>query len=130
MYIKEETGDQKPIYVRLHADTQSQDYAKVQGTASPYDGNLLYWAKRLQQHPLVNNEKAKLLKIQKWQCPRCGLYFKNEDLLEVDHSIPTALGGKDDMSNKSIYHRHCHDEKTTEDMVHIASRKAEGVNSN
>jgi RNA-directed DNA polymerase len=130
MYIEGETGDPKPIYVRFHAETQSQDYAKVKGTASPFDGNLLYWAKRLKQHPLVNNEKAKLLKIQQWQCPRCGLYFKDEDLLEVDHSIPTALGGKDDLCNKSVYHRHCHDEKTAEDMVHIAIRKVEGINHN
>jgi RNA-directed DNA polymerase len=130
MYIKGKTGDPKPIYVRFHAETQSQDYAKVKGTASPFDGNLLYWAKRLKQHPLVNNEKAKLLKIQQWQCTRCGLYFKDEDLLEVDHSIPTALGGKDDLCNKSVYHRHCHDEKTAEDLVHMAIRKVEGINHN
>jgi RNA-directed DNA polymerase len=127
-YIKDKVGNPTPIYVRYHADTHSQDYVKVKGTASPYDGNLLYWAKRLKQHPLVTNEKAKLLKIQQYQCPRCGLYFKDGDLLEVDHSIPTALGGKDDLSNKWVYHRHCHDEKTAEDMAYIAKRKAEGVN--
>ena len=98
--IKDKMGNPTPIYVRRHADTHSQDYVKVKGTASPYDGNLLYWAKRLKQHPSVPNEKAKLLNIQQWQCPRCGLYFKDGDLLEVDHSIPTALGGEDDLSNK------------------------------
>ncbi len=128
MYIKDKMGTPIPIYVRHHADTHSQDYVKVKGTASPYDGNLLYWAKRLKQHPLVTNEKAKLLKIQQWQCPRCGLYFKDGDLLEVDHSIPTALGGKNDLSNKWVFHRHCHDEKTAEDMAYMAKRKAEGIN--
>jgi RNA-directed DNA polymerase len=127
MYIKDKVGNLRPIYVRYHAETHSQDYVKVRGTASLYDGNLLYWAKRLKQHPLVNNERAKLLKMQQWQCPRCGLYFKDGDLLEVDHSIPTALGGEDDMSNKWVYHRHCHDEKTAEDMAYMAKRKAEGV---
>src|SRR5205823_11873436 len=107
-------------YVRNHADTHGNDYVKVRGEASPYDGNLLYWAKRLKQHPLVNSEKAKLLKIQQWQCPRCGLYFKEGDVLETDHDIPTALGGSKDISNKSVYHRHCHDEKTTGDMALIA----------
>jgi len=97
------------------------------GNASPYDGNLLYWAKRLKQHPSVHNEKAKLLKIQQWLCPRCGLYFREGDLLEVDHSIPTALGGKDVRSNKWVYHRHCHDEKTAEDMARIAKHKAAGI---
>ena len=127
-YVKDEAGNPKPIYVRLHAETHRQDYVKVRGAASPYDGNLLYWARRLKQHPLVTNEKAKLLKIQQWQCPRCGLYFKDGDLLEVDHAIPTALGGKDDMSNKWVYHGHCHDEKTAEDRAHIATHKAGGVN--
>ena len=115
------------IYVRGHTDTHAQDYVKVRGEASPYDGNLLYWAKRLRQHPLVNNEKAKLLKTQQGQCPRCGLYFKDGDLLEVDHIIPTALDGKDDLRNKWVYHRHCHDEKTAEDVVRIAKYKAAGV---
>jgi RNA-directed DNA polymerase len=126
-HIKDKEGNPKLIYVRNHADTQAEGYEKVRGKASPYDGNLLYWAKRLKQHPLVNNEKAKLLKIQRWQCPRCGLYFKDGDLLEVDHSIPTALGGKDAISNKWVYHRHCHDEKTAEDMARIAGYKAAGI---
>ena len=50
------------------------------------------------------------------------------DLLEVDHIIPTALGGKDNRGNKWVYHRHCHDEKTAEDMARIATDKAAGIN--
>jgi RNA-directed DNA polymerase len=110
-----------------HADTHHQDYILVRGNASPDDGDLLYWAKRLKQHPLVNNDKAKLLQILKGQCPRCGLSFRDGDLLEVDHSVPTALGGKDKRSNKWVYHRQCHDEKTAEDVVRIATYKAAGI---
>jgi RNA-directed DNA polymerase len=127
-YFKDEEGETKPMYVVSHADTHHQDYILVKGNASPYDGNLLYWAKRLKQHPLVNNEKARLLQIQKGQCPRCGLYFGDGDLLEVDHIVPTALGGKDKRSNKWVYHRHCHDEKTAEDMARMAKYKAAGIN--
>lgn len=93
-YIKDQEGTQKPLYLRLHTDTHSQDHIKVRGRASPYDGNLIYWTKRLQQHPLMGYEKAKLLTLQKGQCPRCGLYFQEGDILETDHIIPTALGGK------------------------------------
>src|SRR6266851_1543820 len=87
------------------------------------------------QHPTLHqgkmgSEKAKLLRIQKGQCPRCGLYFKDGDLLETDHSIPIALGGKDAITNKWVYHRHCHDEKTAEDMARIAERKAAGISYN
>jgi len=51
------------------------------------------------------------------------------DILETDHIIPTALGGRDDMSNKWVYYRHCHDEKTAEDLAKIAQHKAAGINS-
>ncbi len=128
MYIKDEEGKPKPLYVRDHTDTHSQDHTKVRGQASPYDGNLIYWAKRLQQHPLMGSKRAKLLALQKGQCPRCGLYFQDGDILEIDHAIPTALGGKDDISNQWVYHRHCHDEKTAEDVAMIARHKAAGIN--
>ena len=85
--------------------------------------------KRLKQHPLVRNEKAKLLQKQRWQCPHCGLYFKEGDVLETDHDIPIALGGEG-ISDKYVYHRHCHDEKTARDMVLIAKHRAAGVNHN
>ncbi len=116
--------------IRTHSMTNIRRYIKVKGAASPYDGNLLYWYKRLKDHPLMGSEKAKLLRIQKGQCPRCGLYFKDGDLLETDHSIPIALGGKDAITNKWVYHRHCHDEKTAEDMARIAERKAAGISYN
>src|SRR6266566_4255058 len=127
-YFKDAEGKTKPMYVVSHVDTHHQDYILVRGSSSPYDGKLLYWGKRLKQHPLVNNEKAKLLQMQKGQCPRCGLYFRDGDLLEVDHIVPTALGGKDNRSNKWVYHRHCHDEKTAEDRARIAKYKAAGIN--
>jgi RNA-directed DNA polymerase len=126
-WVKDKEGTLISLYVRYHAETRHQDYVKVKGNASPYDGNLLYWTKRLTQHPLVTNEKAKLLKAQQWRCPRCRLYFTDGDLLEVDHIIPTALDGTDDIRNKRVYHRHCHDEKTAEDLTRIAEHKAAGI---
>jgi RNA-directed DNA polymerase len=110
-----------------HELTRIQRFVKVKGTASPYDGNLVYWTKRLKDHPLMASEKARLLSMQNGQCPRCGLYFRDGDLLETDHAIPTALGGGDDISNKWVYHRHCHDEKTSEDVARIAQRRASGI---
>ncbi len=60
-------------------------------------------------------------------CAKCGLHFVGGDLLEVDHSIPTAIGGKDNLSNKMVYHRHCHKVKTAEDLALIAKYKAAGL---
>jgi RNA-directed DNA polymerase len=129
MYIKDKEGNSIPICVREHDETHAENWVKVRGEASPYDGNLLYWAKRLKQHPLVKNEKAKLLQKQQWQCPHCGLYFKEGDVLEIDHDIPIALGGRG-ISDKYVYHRHCHDEEIAKDMVLIAKHRAAGINHN
>ncbi|WP_324632264.1 HNH endonuclease, partial [Phormidium sp. CCY1219] len=47
------------------------------------------------KQPGVPTRVSKLLKKQKGKCTRCGHYFKEEDIMEVDHIIPETLGGKD-----------------------------------
>jgi RNA-directed DNA polymerase len=88
---------------------------KVKGDKSPFDGDTVYWSSRLGTHPEMSSRKAKLLKQQKGKCPWCGLRFQEWDVIEVDHKIPRALGGKDEWKNLQLLHRHCHDEKTTLD---------------
>jgi RNA-directed DNA polymerase len=125
--IETEEG-KRLLKLRRHNQTEIQRHIKVRGNASPYDGNLVYWSQRLKKHPVMGSTRAKLLQMQKGMCPRCGLYFRDDDLLEIDHITPTALGGKDTLANKWVYHRHCHDEKTAEDMDHIRVARAAGIN--
>ena len=98
-----------------HANKPIVRHIKVKGTASPFDGNLKYWSSRRGEHPLVPTRVAKLLKEQKGKCAHCGLYFREDDLIEVDHIIPTSVGGKDRYGNLQALHRHCHDSKTAND---------------
>ena len=100
-----------------HFDTPIVRHIKVKGNRSPYDGDLLYWATRRGKDPMLPKGKAKLLKRQKGRCLWCGLFFKPEDLLEIDHVIPKANGGKDLTNNQQLLHRHCHDRKTTADKI-------------
>lgn len=58
---------------------------------------------------------ASLLKEQKGKCAHCGLYFKDGDVIELDHIIPKSKGGKDEYKNWQLLHRHCHDTKTAND---------------
>jgi len=44
------------------------------------------------------------------------LYFREDDLIEIDHIIPKSLGGKDRYGNLQALHRHCHDSKTANDI--------------
>ena len=90
-------------------------HVKVKGDSSPYNGDLVYWSIRMGTHPEATKRVATLLKRQKGKCTYCGFYFREEDVLEVDHITPKAMGGKDEYKNLQILHRHCHDVKTTED---------------
>jgi RNA-directed DNA polymerase len=104
-----------PMRLRSHTETKIIRHVKVNGDASPYDGNLIYWSSRMGKHPEVTVRVATLLKSQSGKCTHCGMYFRESDVLEIDHITPKSLGGKDEYKNLQILHRHCHDEKTTED---------------
>ena len=101
--------------LRTHAETPIIRHVKVKGDSSPYNGDLVYWSTRIGTHPEATKREATLLKRQKGKCTYCGFYFREEDVLEIDHITPKAMGGKNEYKNLQILHRHCHDVKTTED---------------
>jgi RNA-directed DNA polymerase len=101
--------------VAKHSETPIERHIKVKNSRSPYDGDWIYWSSRMGKHPEVNGRVAALLKRQKGKCPECQLYFKEGDILEVDHAIPRSQGGKDEYVNLQLLHRHCHDTKTARD---------------
>lgn len=106
--------------LKEHRATPIRRHVKVKGRASPYDGNLVYWAQRLRTHPLLGTRTGYLLKSQHGCCTYCGLLFKPGDFMEIDHRIPLHLGGEDRLSNLQILHRHCHDQKTATEDVQLA----------
>ncbi len=95
---------------------QGETFKKVQNTRSPYDGDIVYWSSRLGKHPNMPTSKAKLLHRQKGKCTHCGLSFKDEDVMEIDHITPRKAGGDSSYKNLQLLHRHCHDKKTREDL--------------
>ncbi|WP_246275767.1 group II intron reverse transcriptase [Brasilonema bromeliae] len=104
-----------PMRLMKHTETPIIRHVKVKGDASPYDGNLVYWSSRMGTHPEMPKRVATLLKQQKGKCAHCGLYFREEDVLEIDHKIPLKKGGKDEHKNLQLLHRHYHDVKTAKD---------------
>jgi RNA-directed DNA polymerase len=104
-----------PLRLLDHADTPIVRHVKVKSESSPYDGNLVYWSSRMGKNPEMPSKVSKLLKKQKGKCTHCGLFFREDDVLEVDHKIPKSQGGKDLYDNLQLLHRHCHDTKTTND---------------
>jgi RNA-directed DNA polymerase len=100
-----------------HTSVHIRRHIKVKGDASPFDGNLLYWARRLREHPELPRRISALLKRQNGRCAHCGLHFRDGDLMEVDHITPKHLGGIDAYLNWQLLHGHCHDEKSAEDFT-------------
>jgi RNA-directed DNA polymerase len=74
-------------YLCQYEHTKIKRHTKVIGSKSPFDGDWLYWAQRLQQHPLKPLRVVKLLKWQRGKCEDCGLPFTTEDVLEVHHIV-------------------------------------------
>jgi RNA-directed DNA polymerase len=111
------SGEANPLRLLSHKElgSSSTEYVRVKSDKSPFDSDLVYWSSRLGKHPEMPSRKAKLLKQQKGKCPWCELRFQEWDVMEVDHKIPRALGGKDEWKNLQLLHRHCHDEKTAND---------------
>jgi RNA-directed DNA polymerase len=103
------------LTILRHNSTEIRRHIKVKSTSSPFDGNLKYWSIRKGENPQVPKKVATLLKKQQGKCNHCGLYFREEDLIEVDHIIPKSKGGKDRYDNLQLLHRHCHDVKTAKD---------------
>lgn len=102
-----------PEGLRLYRynETPIKRHIKVEGSRSPFDGNMIYWTKRLKNHPMIKGLLGRLLKDQKVHCPWCSLFFKDGDLLEIDHILPKRWGGTDTYANMQVLHRHCHDQK-------------------
>ena len=118
-------GDANPLRLLFHSSfgSSSTDYVKVKGDKSPFDGNLIFWSTRMGRHPEMPTSKAFRLKKQKGKCNWCGLHFREGDVLEDDHIIATALGGKNEYDNLQLLHAHCHDAKTALDMAEIRNKR-------
>jgi RNA-directed DNA polymerase len=109
------TNEGKAHQLLKHSATEIKRHMKVKGEASPFDGNLVYWSTRMENHPEMPKQKSTLLKRQKGKCTHGGLDFTESSVMEVDHVIPKSKGGKDTYNNLQLVHRHCHDEKTARD---------------
>jgi RNA-directed DNA polymerase len=115
-------GEEEGATLIKHPATAITRHTKVKSESSPYDGNTLYWAKRKGSHPELKDSVARLLKKQKGKCNWCNLTFQDGDLIESDHIIPRAIG-ENHKDNLQLLHKHCHDEKTKEDLSAIKKHK-------
>jgi len=114
-YATPEGPEQRVL--RQHTAIPIKRHTKVKGKASPYNGDLLYWTKRLKEHPLTKSTLGKLLQKQQGKCRWCELLFRGEDHIEIDHITPKSEGGGEELSNKMALHRHCHDQRHAQNVT-------------
>jgi RNA-directed DNA polymerase len=91
-----------------HADTPIVRHVKVRGDKSPYDGDWVYWVKRLGRDPTKPDRVVRLVKRQDGLCMVCGLHFTTEDAMEVHHWDSDRSNNR--FKNLALLHAHCHDQ--------------------
>ena len=96
---------------------KSENYAKVKGNSSVYDGNKIYWTLRTPIHSTYSTRVKNLLKRQNGICTYCKKKFVPTDIMEVDHILPKFKGGKDEYNNLQLLHKYCHVSKTQKDLT-------------
>ena len=57
-------GQKKDNFLPKLSWVESNRYTKIKGNASPYDGNYLYWAKRMEKYSGYSHRISKLIKMQ------------------------------------------------------------------
>lgn len=73
---------------------------------------------------LTKGQRIDLLHLHSGRCHICGqtINLAREDM-HVEHVIPLAMGGADDLTNMQPAHVGCHAEKTKIDVRAIAKAK-------
>lgn len=113
-----------------YADTQvisqgtKDQYVKVKGDRSPYDGDWAYWATRTGKHPELSKRVAILLKQQKGKCPHWGLHFTPESHMEVHHKDKNHKNNK--WENLELLHLVCHDQVHGKQNYDDGTKELEG----
>lgn len=110
------TGSMKEKFLPKLSWIASKQHVKVQGQASPYDGNHSYWAIRMEKYSGYNRTIRQLLQRQNGYCTWCGEPFGILDRIEVDHIIPKSRNGSDHLDNLQALHKHCHINKSSKEV--------------
>jgi RNA-directed DNA polymerase len=97
--------------LRRHTTTKIKRFIKIQSGRSIYDGDQVYWAKRLTKgYGEITPSKAKGLRRQEGKCLYCHRQFVDGDKMEFHHLKPKKDGGSDNYENLVLLHKHCHDQ--------------------
>jgi len=102
----EEKG--KTFILNRHDQTNVRKHVKIKAGASIYDGDLIYFAKRLSfSNPRIKNLKN-LISKQKFLCSYCEDFLLPGQIIELHH-YTNEYSNKNNREKISFVHAHCHD---------------------
>lgn len=90
-------------------------FVKVKGDKSPFNGDMIYWSKRVNAN--YDGLTAKLLSKQKHTCTHCKLNFYPGDTVELHHKDGDHRNWK--LSNLEVLHRECHQHQAVQGEVRV-----------
>ena len=90
-------------------------FVKVKGDKSPFNGDMIYWSKRVNAN--YDGLTAKLLSKQKHTCTHCKLNFYPGDTVELHHKDGDHKNWK--LSNLAVLHRECHQHQAVQGEVRV-----------
>ncbi|MEL6460119.1 MAG: reverse transcriptase domain-containing protein [Cyanobacteria bacterium J06621_15] len=79
-------------------------FVNVAGTKSPFNGEMVYWAERKNQH--YDGKTAKLLEKQNYTCGCCGMKFASDETVHLHHRDGNHNNWNDE--NLVVIHRSRH----------------------
>ena len=112
----------KEAYLPHMSWIRSVKHVKVLGDKSPFDGDHMYWTRRMARYNVLPIRVRTLLKLQKGRCTLCGKQLTRMDGIEINHVIPKSKGGKDVYSNLQLIHRTCYLRKSAEERRNSISQ--------
>lgn len=99
--------NKKKFILDRHDKTRVRKIVKIKAGASFYDGNLVYFAKRLSLSNIRIKNLRNLFNKQKYKCSHCKLLLTENDVIELHHELDSSGKRTDKIT---FVHGHCHDQ--------------------
>jgi RNA-directed DNA polymerase len=116
---KDKRGKTRENFLPHIVWVKSIKHVKVRDNASPFNGDHLYWGKRMEKYNNLPLRLKMLLNKQEYKCGICKYLFSSLENLEVDHIVAKSAGGNDDYTNLQLVHKTCHINKTRNEIYDI-----------
>ena len=97
----------------------SEVWVKIKDTASPYDGNNIYWIKRNSKYCTWDKTIIQLVKIQSYKCAICKKSFDKNSKVEKNPITRVLPGGKDNLENLQAVHNFCNSQYSEKDIKSV-----------